>query len=962
MAKKRKTARRVTAVANVPPVARPVHKPWTLLFYICGDNDILDASVGVTFADICSVGSSPQFHLVVQCDRRLGAQRYVLPEGPSENPPCDTKFATTRVNTGDPREAINFLQWGIEQAPSDRIAVIFSGLGINPAYVAELLIPQEARTGTLTATNDRIQERLFSICHDQTSFDALEAHELSEIFDPIVKQLGRPIDLFGLDLGVAAFAEIGYQLQGLADLLVASQRPLPDAGWPYQAILQSFSASLADGDVEPQDLARLLVDCVADRFPEKEYDVRMAAIDLTNIESVARALDTVSLAIMQNLGNVHVLDAIRSAGKKTAWISPCMSSEIAETPKDLPAQANFLPAVDLLELLTNTQQALKRAAAATPEDQADRPSLVQLAALLDSALKVMKPKRRGESRLLLHSRPIADRGLSILLPPQRAQNKEGASHKYRLDLSNSIYLKLRFSSRVHWSAMMGAFQLITEKPHVLWRLISSVLANASGPARDALMQQLVSGNSVIGDLQEQFRSLSNDAALTLSLEPKSFGEAGAVREYLLRLESPVSAATVAEQVSRLYQTTIDAALNGLEQLLRDPGGATNIAGQLESLGRTLGEDLIQDLSSRLAEEREALAKTTTDTPHLRLQIPVNLMRYPWELMHDRYGMLCERFAFGRQVFMASDFARRRSPRKSGAIRVLVIGDPEFDPEFLNRLANEQGNSPPQLPGARAEAKSIVTAFQQLAAELAEMPSVTVKSLIGKRLSLFEMREFLRSGQFDIIHFAGHAQFVAEDPEGSAWLLSDGLLRARDIRNTLAWTESPPWLVFANACESGMDAATSIGRYQGDVYGLATACINQGVAAYIAPLWPVDDRMATELAVSFYYSLLANRLSLGESLFRAKGAVREKVRQRDGDSPETVAIPREVLSWASFVLYGDPTRQLLESLWSPHAGTSTKRPDAKPVTPTVAADASTQRMRGFTQSVVVASTTNDDPRV
>ena len=118
----------------------------------------------------------------------------------------------------------------------------------------------------------------------------------------------------------------------------------------------------------------------------------------------------------------------------------------------------------------------------------------------------------------------------------------------------------------------------------------------------------------------------------------------------------------------------------------------------------------------------------------------------------------------------------------------------------------------------------------------------------------------------------------------------------------------------------MDGTTSIGRYQGDVYGLATACINQGVAAYIAPLWPVDDQVAKILAVAFYKSLLANRLSLGESLFRAKAAVREKLGTSGGISENNAGVPRVVLSWASFVLYGDPTRRLLESLWSPHTGT------------------------------------------
>lgn len=308
-------------------------------------------------------------------------------------------------------------------------------------------------------------------------------------------------------------------------------------------------------------------------------------------------------------------------------------------------------------------------------------------------------------------------------------------------------------------------------------------------------------------------------------------------------------------------------------------------------------------------------RSSTGAPHLRLQIPASLMRYPWELMHDRYGMIGDRFAFGRQVFMASEHARRRSSREPGAINVLVIGDPKIDDSFQ---ANH-GFAVAQLSGARFEAMQLSEAFQQLKQELAEMPKLIVTPLIGKRVTCFEMRQYLRDGCFDIIHFAGHGQFVQDDPEASAWVLSDGLLRARDIRNTLAWTESPPWLIFANACEASMEGESTAGKYQGDVYGLATACINQAVAAYIGPLWPVDDQIATQIAIEFYKSLLVSRLSLGESLLRAKTMVKQRQQQLASDSPDSAVVPRQALSWASFVLYGDPTRQLLESLWSPHAG-------------------------------------------
>ncbi|RPI08991.1 MAG: CHAT domain-containing protein, partial [Zetaproteobacteria bacterium] len=242
---------------------------------------------------------------------------------------------------------------------------------------------------------------------------------------------------------------------------------------------------------------------------------------------------------------------------------------------------------------------------------------------------------------------------------------------------------------------------------------------------------------------------------------------------------------------------------------------------------------------------------------------------------------------------------------------LVIGDPVFAPAFLEDLRRQRRPVPHQLPEAREEARRVAREFERLRDELAGLPPLQVESVVGEPLSVTELRERLRDG-YHIVHFAGHGVFRRGDPETSAWLLSDGELWAREIRNTLAGQEEPPWLIFANACEAGMDAGAPASRYQGDVFGLATACINQGVAAYIAPLWPVQDVLAAELAADFYRELIVNRASVGEALRRAK------VRAR-GDAGTSA----RRLAWASFVLYGDPTQQLLRTLWSGAA-----RPTAK----------------------------------
>ena len=177
MPPKQTTRRKKTAVRPASRQTRPAGTPlprkaWTVLIYMCGDND-LESFIDADFAELCGVGSLPDMHLVVQCDRRQGARRYILPEGPCDGEPVfDVTLDHVRVNTGEPAEAIKFLLWGIEQAPSEHVAVIFSGLGISPHYVRQRLLSSPGAPGE-QVTDTQVQQQLFSICHDLTSHERI---------------------------------------------------------------------------------------------------------------------------------------------------------------------------------------------------------------------------------------------------------------------------------------------------------------------------------------------------------------------------------------------------------------------------------------------------------------------------------------------------------------------------------------------------------------------------------------------------------------------------------------------------------------------------------------------------------------------------------------------------------------------------------------------------------------------
>src|SRR5690348_11528827 len=106
------------------------HKDWTLLCYLCGDNDAVGAElVRATAADlreIARAGSSPYLHVAMQRDAPDGCERFTV----SDRGALVSEAHLGRVNSGNADTLAGFLRWGFERCPSTYVALVFSGTGI----------------------------------------------------------------------------------------------------------------------------------------------------------------------------------------------------------------------------------------------------------------------------------------------------------------------------------------------------------------------------------------------------------------------------------------------------------------------------------------------------------------------------------------------------------------------------------------------------------------------------------------------------------------------------------------------------------------------------------------------------------------------------------------------------------------------------------------------------------------
>jgi hypothetical protein len=266
-----------------------------------------------------------------------------------------------------------------------------------------------------------------------------------------------------------------------------------------------------------------------------------------------------------------------------------------------------------------------------------------------------------------------------------------------------------------------------------------------------------------------------------------------------------------------------------------------------------------------------------------LTITTNDLMLPWELMSyqdkDTAGedkFLCLERPVARMP-MGRHFPRQhhRSVLPGRQLRFLLI------------YADPKNN----LPAAKREVDRIEEKLRENWGAQVDVVKKTGAEVTGRA-----MNDVLRKGSFDVIHFAGHAFFDKEESDLSGLLLhEEEYFLAQKVPRLL---EGRP-LVFLNACQSGFtaneDEPQQIEEYmQGKAEGLASAFIYGGATGCVGSLWPIYDEPAADFAVHFYNNVLRGYM-IGEALRLARRKIKEDYNNQ--------------ITWAAYVLYGDPTFRL-----------------------------------------------------
>ena len=321
-----------------------------------------------------------------------------------------------------------------------------------------------------------------------------------------------------------------------------------------------------------------------------------------------------------------------------------------------------------------------------------------------------------------------------------------------------------------------------------------------------------------------------------------------------------SKATVYKARKSVAKTTLDRHLKKLE---------SNAGLSPEQL-KTFGSDLTALV---LPDNVTAALKRHLEYP-LVIVHDAQSSRIPWETLRlgDKFPALEAGVSHRYEAEDLSIAKWLEDRQRTSALKILLIVNPTRD-----------------LSGAEAEGTRIRAIFEKLG------PSATIQELRGNQARKNEIEHCLASGQFDVVHYAGHAFFDKDDPSRSGILCAnEEVLSGAE----LARLSSLPSLAFFNACEAGrlrrgsrnakMNPRRSTEYRVQRGTSFAEAFLRGGIANYLGTYWPVGDAAALNFSETFYQKLLAGE-SLGAAIMAGRKSV-EKIRSVD---------------WADYILYGDP---------------------------------------------------------
>lgn len=272
-------------------------KKWTVLAYICSDNDLERFGLQ-DVNEMERVGSSEDVNIVAQVDRMRGGDGDTISDGNwvgtrryFVNKDDDLgKIGSKMVMNlgeqcmGNKATLADFLKWGVKTYPADNVLVVVWNHGAGWAGIA----------------------------HDQESDRMLSMTDVSWALSEGQKELTRvngkesKFAVVDFDACLMGTIEVAYEIADSAQFMVASEENEPGDGMPYADYLAPLVKNPA---LSPLELTKRMVGTYVYSYAKggsasnsfvKGSPVTKAATDLSKVAALVKKFDKLGNALLDN--------------------------------------------------------------------------------------------------------------------------------------------------------------------------------------------------------------------------------------------------------------------------------------------------------------------------------------------------------------------------------------------------------------------------------------------------------------------------------------------------------------------------------------------------------------------------------------------------------------------------------------------------------------------------------------
>ncbi|MFX0211482.1 MAG: clostripain-related cysteine peptidase [Candidatus Hodarchaeota archaeon] len=316
-------------------------KKWTFMVYLAGDNN-LEGCGTEDINEMEQAGSTDDVNILAQFDRIRGydpsnedwrgTKRFYITKGASLGKIESEEVGDLgETNMGDPKVLENFIEWGMDNYPAEKYALIIWNHGSGWKEDDVYRVAVEKKLKFVKGRYDHVDWRnisqiLFSptlqetvtvapdksIAFDDSNRDFLDNKELRNAIHNATKGK-KKIDVLGMDACLMAMIEVIYYLRNYVSVVVASQEVEPGDGWPYERICTKL---VKNPEISGNELAKIIVKEYLKSYEEISIEATQSAISTEHLETFSTQISNLAAILLTKIQTPDIHQAIFGALQK----------------------------------------------------------------------------------------------------------------------------------------------------------------------------------------------------------------------------------------------------------------------------------------------------------------------------------------------------------------------------------------------------------------------------------------------------------------------------------------------------------------------------------------------------------------------------------------------------------------------------------------------------------------------